>query len=779
MKLHTTNDKINMSGVTARQFKMKASAKAFSILSSTMYKNPILAIVRELACNAYDAHVAAGTLTTPFDVHVPNSLECHFSIRDYGIGLSEQQIDDIYTTYFESTKSDSDDYVGALGLGSKSPFSYADSFTVVSYFHGMKYAYAAFIGSDGIPSIAKLHEEETTEPNGLEVSFAVKQNDIHKFIEATQNFFATWTSMSPRVIGSDGNFTTIKSIERGVLSGDNWFIDSSTVLKHAIVIQGNVPYPVQLDSINTHERFTALSNQMRKSISKLVSSFPLVVVVPIGKLDFAASREELQYTEITINSLIDELVNVSNRLGQLLIDQLVEIESLWEAKIYAAQCRARYEDVFSVVAENCDVDAKSGVKIRDIVQSTGIRIPVQSIVDTIKSTHRLLYNDGRTVREVDHTEFNASITFIPNAKFKLVVNDIGTQGMARIREKFIKPLSRMDATHTYILTSASRDVTAGAQCIEAGNNFAKLLTYDPTNIILTSTLPEIKRATKGPSTGGGSGTSTRTKITKDMVRGLSVVVSTSSTIAELGDEVVIDIANDKHEYAYVVVQRTKFHDPITNTACNNTAGLIRYAVANGIVKAENIIAITPTMLKKVQGKWKSLWVAVADSSHIQNFTAREFYRVEIARDIGETYRSTFLDLVYKGQITTSVKSDDSLNQILDILSGTANTTSPNTIAPNIDATIFTRICRTARAITQDVSYEKLCKSIDKQIESASVTTKTFGTLFEKFLESHPLVRFVDKGAIATSGTYNWKNYTTSSSYKNASTILCEYFVNLK
>jgi HSP90 family molecular chaperone len=95
------------------EFRIRNSAKAFNILSSGLYANKIRAIIRELSCNAVDSHVAAGRSGTPFDVHLPNTLEPHFSIRDYGTGLSHEQVKNIYTTYFESTKTDSNAFIGA------------------------------------------------------------------------------------------------------------------------------------------------------------------------------------------------------------------------------------------------------------------------------------------------------------------------------------------------------------------------------------------------------------------------------------------------------------------------------------------------------------------------------------------------------------------------------------------------------------------------------------------------------------------------------------------
>ena len=88
-------------------FRIQANARAFSILSSNLYTDKIKAVIRELSCNAWDSHVAAGKQGTPFDVHLPNNLEPWFSVTDYGLGLSHEQVMDLYTTYFSSTKSDS------------------------------------------------------------------------------------------------------------------------------------------------------------------------------------------------------------------------------------------------------------------------------------------------------------------------------------------------------------------------------------------------------------------------------------------------------------------------------------------------------------------------------------------------------------------------------------------------------------------------------------------------------------------------------------------------
>ena len=91
-----------------KQFTIAATSESFAILSNGLYSDKITAVLRELGTNATDAHVMAGA-TKPFHVHLPTNSECWFSLRDYGTGLSYDEVmdpdDGIYTTYFASNKS--------------------------------------------------------------------------------------------------------------------------------------------------------------------------------------------------------------------------------------------------------------------------------------------------------------------------------------------------------------------------------------------------------------------------------------------------------------------------------------------------------------------------------------------------------------------------------------------------------------------------------------------------------------------------------------------------
>ena len=220
MITETKKNVVKRKGVESEgKFQIKATGKAFRILSDGLYSDKIRAIMRELSCNAYDAHVDAKNLDKPFVIHMPNRLEPTFKIRDYGIGLSHDDVINVYTTYFESTKTDSNDYIGCLGLGSKSPFSYVDNFSIISYLKGKKRIYNAFLNEEETPTIALLSESNTKEANGLEVSFPVQANDTRRFEETAQDVF-TYFKLKPKFEGAK---IEVKDITY-ILKGSSWGI---------------------------------------------------------------------------------------------------------------------------------------------------------------------------------------------------------------------------------------------------------------------------------------------------------------------------------------------------------------------------------------------------------------------------------------------------------------------------------------------------------------------------------------------------------------------------
>lgn len=325
-------------------FKIKASAKAFNILSSGLYANKVRAIVRELSCNAVDSHVAAGKADTPFEVHLPNTLEPWFSIRDYGTGLSHEQVTNIYTTYFESSKTESNDYIGALGLGSKSPFSYTDNFTVTAIKDGRKGIYSAFINEMGVPSIALMMEEQTTDPAGVEVKFSVNDRwDFDKFFQEARNVY-TYFKLRPVISGNNRfEFYDIEYTDRDIVPGIHAQTQSRGYGSYAVM--GNISYPIDIP-------------QADASLGSLRTLLQcnLEIHFAIGELDFQASREGLSYIPQTIAAIKSKLELLNNNLAGKLASEADAIKNLWERATFLY--RKSDQTLWKAAVEKYVVDTK-------------------------------------------------------------------------------------------------------------------------------------------------------------------------------------------------------------------------------------------------------------------------------------------------------------------------------------------------------------------------------------------------------------------------------------
>ena len=131
------------------------------------YSNPALAVVREISANALDANAEANS-TKRIEVKLPSSMSPNFSVRDFGGGLSEEDIFGLYSKYGKSTKRQSNNYIGAFGIGKFAPLSYGDNFTCVSYNGGMKTSYNIFVNEDDAGSVIMKAREHWFSDENLE-----------------------------------------------------------------------------------------------------------------------------------------------------------------------------------------------------------------------------------------------------------------------------------------------------------------------------------------------------------------------------------------------------------------------------------------------------------------------------------------------------------------------------------------------------------------------------------------------------------------------------------
>lgn len=321
-----------------KNFQIKQNARAFEILSSNIYSDKVTAVLRELGCNAFDAHVAAKKDSVPFEVHLPNSFEPWFSVRDFGIGLDHDSIMNLYTTYFDTTKGADNSMIGGLGLGSKSPFAYTDQFTVTARFDGTKRVYSAYVDEGGAPAILLLSQEPTDECNGLEVQLPVQQRDFHEFQERARRVFHRFP-VQPTVTGAKCDLTKVEYI----MTGTNYRVrhqnsDYHTSFSGCYAIQGTVAYPIEYDSLGLDEY----------SMKQFVSRSPIDIDFPIGSVNITASREKLNYDRITKATVVAALRAVIEDLPRQFEKDLVKCTTLWQAKTMFCEMEQMGSELFKL-----------------------------------------------------------------------------------------------------------------------------------------------------------------------------------------------------------------------------------------------------------------------------------------------------------------------------------------------------------------------------------------------------------------------------------------------
>lgn len=328
MKTDSIVNNVQRCGVGKERFfgvDIENAPHIFEILRNKLYSDKPRAVVRETLANAYDAHVKAGCASRPFVVHAPTRLEPEFSVRDYGPGLSEDEVFDIYIKYGTSTKRVSNDFVGQLGLGAKAPFAYTNVFTIISYYNGTKSVYTAFIDETNVGKMTKLSECPTTEPNGIEVKIAINAEDITLFRSIIEQYVAFYT-VQPIIN------ITIQPLRYVEYENDPYFSILKKEWSEHLCIMGNVVYPINLAMLDRdHEALNWIWN------TGLLSYYRLLIKAQIGDVAVSASRENLEYTPKTKSFLHDRFTYISKAILQKSQDMLTSIQSEYEAACLLAR----------------------------------------------------------------------------------------------------------------------------------------------------------------------------------------------------------------------------------------------------------------------------------------------------------------------------------------------------------------------------------------------------------------------------------------------------------
>ena len=289
-----------------------------SILSSNLYSNPEESFLRETISNAVDSHKEAGTTDPIILLFKANGSKFDIVVRDYGTGISPERFDKIYRYIGNSTKRDSNAYIGSFGIGRFSALAVANVVYITSYYNGIANSYVMAKNGGGI-DIDLVSSLETDERNGVEIRVQVDTVSGYDkiltnlcyisnlYVECqgfNDSYYSGWSTLCNAV----NRFNSRKIIDFGEFK-HNTFITDNYYYGTGRIVLGNIVYPIEFGNITPLPNYPRLTKNDISDILKDAN-----VTFSIGSLDITPNREALLYSERTIKALREAYTKVFDYL---------------------------------------------------------------------------------------------------------------------------------------------------------------------------------------------------------------------------------------------------------------------------------------------------------------------------------------------------------------------------------------------------------------------------------------------------------------------------------
>lgn len=280
---------------------MTDNAEFMIMMSSTLYSDQELAVVREVICNAWDAHIDAGRTDIPVEITLTNEK---LVIKDHGKGIPHDQIGPIYGVYGKSTKKHDGNQTGGFGLGCKAPFAYTDHFEVISCSEGEKTIYtmskssASVNGKPGITPIASFPTDES----GITVSISLKQPHHRSRFDALIKRIVANGAINATLNGEVLEVLPFDQMQHGFLITNRTVYENQP--RNIYVRYGNVIYPVD-NNPTYNSQYSYIENTILGNlhIGYGYSDYVIVFQAQPHTISVTPSRESLSMQPRTIETL--------------------------------------------------------------------------------------------------------------------------------------------------------------------------------------------------------------------------------------------------------------------------------------------------------------------------------------------------------------------------------------------------------------------------------------------------------------------------------------------
>lgn len=323
MKFNTVAPTVETSSkeLEEKLFSIGDSGIVFDVLRSKMYSNPISAICREISCNARDAHREVGTPDVPIEIYLPNIIEPYFKIKDFGPGISPDRIENIYIKYGSSSKRHDDVQTGMYGLGAKTPFSYSDTFTIITVHDNIKYNYSCIIDETKVGKLILLDKAPTDDYNGTEIIIPVKPSDFKSFSQWIEQSTRHW-NIKPLF---KGGFIEYKTYNK-ILSGNKWDLLQNNSYNDSAIrfIIDDIEYQIDKDTLSSF-----INNNLLFSTHNSVFQ----LYFDIGDISLSANREQVFLDKKTKDKIKQKIDFMSLDIKSAFLSKIDKCENYWEALV--------------------------------------------------------------------------------------------------------------------------------------------------------------------------------------------------------------------------------------------------------------------------------------------------------------------------------------------------------------------------------------------------------------------------------------------------------------
>lgn len=298
---------------------------------SRLYPNPRQTLLCEYVQNAMDSHKMAGKADVPVEITLPNDFDPHYTVRDYGVSMTHEEVKTIYAKALKSMKIEDNGLIGGYGVGKLVFSPYSGVMTMTTWVNGIKTIYDCRLHK-GDGEIRRKWHGPSDEPQGVEIKIPVPESDFEFFRNRAQYLYS---------------FLPTKPIIKGVkdeinLNPESFYeTEKFTLLKEnignsegALATIGGMVFPISLDDLGISRYAHYRNTEDDEVIRKVIENLSVVLHFNVGEIEHTPSRSSLEYNDNTIQKIRERiLVDMKTFFSDKFKEFISGVKSSYDARL--------------------------------------------------------------------------------------------------------------------------------------------------------------------------------------------------------------------------------------------------------------------------------------------------------------------------------------------------------------------------------------------------------------------------------------------------------------